>query len=165
MTGAARFRRPEIVGEQLAAVDMPAEHGAKASGDVLPADDVGPAAEGIVAGSDARPLDGLVHAEQAAVCGGRSIAGLAQQVGETVADAPGKGKADQGHAAVPARVEEGPRPVKDVDVGMRRPEMQRDARALVVAGDDVDRGSGFGDADEGDQGQLDQGRRHPASIE
>jgi hypothetical protein len=35
----------------------------------------------------------------------------------------------------------------------------------MVAGDDVDRGSGIGDADERGKGQLDQGCRHSASIE
>jgi hypothetical protein len=56
-------------------------------------------------------------------------------------------------------MEEGARPVKDVEVGMGGPEVEGDAGALVVAGYEVDGGAAVSNAEQGLQRHLDKGRR------
>jgi hypothetical protein len=147
-------------------VDVSREDRGEAGRDRAAGDHVARGAERETDRPDGRPLDGLVHGEQADVCRGRLPAAPLEKIGEHLANRVAVVREAGDRHGDSARGERhGARAVDDVDPGMRGEEREGNRGALVVSRDDDDGHPGVRDPLERRERPQHQIRFHPAAIE
>jgi hypothetical protein len=115
-------------------VEVPAEDGREARGQLAGADDVVAVLEGEGARAAGRALHALVQAEDAQVGLRLAMPGGLEERGEPVADPARVREAGEGHPEPPGLEDHGARAVEHLEALVERQQRVREAGALVVAG-------------------------------
>ena len=118
----------------LAAMHMAGQNGIKGAGNILTSNHLRSFMKCVVAGSDSRPFNALMQAEQAKFSLHRRIIAFAQELSKTVANPPDERKARDTYPRSGQIQRDRARPMEDVQVWSCGCQMKWDPRPFVVTG-------------------------------
>ncbi len=136
-------------------MDVPRKDSRKTSWDVPSTHDLGATSKGIVRNANRSALHNLMHTQQTKIRLHGFVTSLCDQQRKSFAHIPRIRKSRNGNPFTSDCQLESPWLIKNIQVGMSRPEVKRDTRSLMISWHEVDWDTPLGHFDQWLHGHVD----------